>query len=85
MNLEDLNQIERLEAPKYLYAKIVGSIEEAKKNKMPTNKIIAFSVAFVALISINTLGLMQYNLQQKRDAINQETLLLVNTNNLYHE
>jgi hypothetical protein len=53
MDLEQLKQIKRIEAPDYLFSKIQQRIELEKSNRMPIQTSYAIAAALLLLIACN--------------------------------
>ncbi len=82
MNLDQLHNIQQVEAPNYLYANIQEIIKQKKANKLSMPISIGIAGAFVMLLFFNAVTLFTNNTCNQKTNL-AETLGLNNNINLY--
>lgn len=60
MNLSDLDKIQQVDAPAFLFTRIQQKIEQSKQEQMPLRVALTIAVSFVLLLGVNTFVCMKY-------------------------
>lgn len=88
MNIDKLNNIKKVEAPDAIFERLQQRIENAKQDTLPTSKAMLLSTAFVLLILMNVLFILN-NKSANQPLANNNNLLqeleLTANSNMYYE
>ncbi|NQW30176.1 MAG: hypothetical protein HQ472_06665 [Ignavibacteria bacterium] len=97
MNINDLDKIQKVDAPPYLYEKILNRIEDSKKSaslstRVKTSKVIsplgvrwAIAASFIFIAALNVGAFVKLTQTQKSDSISMlaKSMRITQTNSLY--
>lgn len=83
MNLEKLNNIQRVEAPLYLFTRIQQKIEFTINNKFPKKIGWAILFSFTLIIVLNINMVLKYDLNTNETEGYVQSIHLISNNSLY--
>lgn len=86
-NLDILKNIKQVDAPPFLYAKVLHKINNPESELAPTNWKLIFSIAAILLIFLNTSILFSKSNKVENNDISSivSDLNITSNNNLYNE
>jgi len=83
MNLDDLEKIQQVDPPPFLFTRILQKIEDAKQEKVPKYALVLVSLAFSLLLIVNSMALINFDLNLSSVAELAQTMQLTTSNDLY--
>lgn len=83
MNLDNLDKIQRLEAPPFLYTRIKQKIEQSKEARVHPVLVMAAASVVVILFAINTFVLFDFTSQPSSIQNLSDSINLISNNSLY--
>jgi hypothetical protein len=83
MNLDNLEKIQRVETPPFLFTRIQQKIEQSKKERMPKSVALTVSFSVALLLAINAIVLVNYNSKANTTEIFAKSMHLNSNNSLY--
>lgn len=83
MDLEQLTMINKVEAPPFLFTRILQKIENKKRETMSKSMAISLGISFVVILLINTMVFIENN--DKTNSVEKyaESIQLISNNSLY--
>lgn len=83
MNIDNLNKIQRVEVPPFLFTKIEQRIAQYKSEKMPKNTALMVGFSFILLLIINTIILINDISKINKPENFIKSIHLISNNSLY--
>lgn len=83
MNLDNLGKIHRVEAPHFLYTRILQKIENQRKQRLSTQMAVAVGLSFVVILITNVMVFMDLQAATEYPASYAQSLHLISNNSLY--
>ncbi len=83
MDLRDLEKIQRVDAPPYLYTRIQQRIEQTKKETMPKGVVLTLAFCFAVIVVINAMVFLNYRIQPNPTENLVQSFQLSASNSLY--
>jgi hypothetical protein len=83
MNLDNLEKIQRVETPPFLFTRIQQKIEQSKKERMPKSVALTVSFSVALLLAINAIVLVNYNSKENTTESFAKSMHLSSNNSLY--
>ncbi len=83
-----MNELERVEAPPFLFTRIASSIDNLEKAQFPVQKVLVFACALVVLIVVNFTILFSINdvdQQSENQPLDWTSMYTNSSNQIYHE
>lgn len=83
MDLDNLENIQRMEAPPFLFTRIQQKIEQSKKERMPKTVAITLSLSFLMMIVLNAMVFFKYNSKTPSTESFAQSMHITSNNSLY--
>jgi hypothetical protein len=83
MNLDNFKKIQRVEAPPFLFTRILQKIERKQDMIMPRKFALAANFLFAAVLILNAIVLMNYIASSNTTESYAEYIHLLSSNTLY--
>jgi len=83
LDLEQLNRIQRVEAPPYLFTRIQQKIANGQTERLPKGMAVAINLSFVLILVINVIVFMRNTNKSDSTENYAQSIHLMSNNSLY--
>lgn len=83
MDLEHLSRINKVDAPPFLFTRILQKIENQKREAMSKSMAVSLGISFAVLLFINTMVFIENNAKTNSVENYAESIQLISNSSLY--